>query len=560
MWRTSTIPAGITIACVLAAFAIAAPGDQDSPRCHGKRATITGTAGDDLLWGTTGRDVIWAGPGDDTVHGERGNDLICGGGGSDLVDGGRNNDIVDAGPGDGDRAYGGLGDDQVTGGPGDGDEASGHLGIDLVNGGPGDGDHVHGDYGWDRMDGGPGRADIASFATAPDGGVWVSLPRKKARGDGRDRLYRFEAIEGSPKDDVLIGDRRTRRIEGGAGDDELLGAGDSASLDGGQGTDRCRNAATRASCGRETARRAPVYAEIDPAPGGGGGLAIVGGKRGDRIVVDFDPETARFSLSSEGAIGLGYGCARIDANVKAAYCDPGGPARWLIADLGAGDDRLRIRSDLRKVGQVRITAGKGDDRVLGGPGDELIESGRGADRILGGDGEDALVGGLPGPTVLDGGPEGDLIAAGGGCAGGALIGGGGRDNASFAETQAHPGRLIISLPAGRAWIDAIEDCRPVRIDRSNEDIEGSFDNDVLIGDRRSNSLLGQPGQDIFYGGGGNDTINALDKVEDFVIDCGRPNRRTKRAGTALVDSRDPASSSCRKERGGRSTPGLHHEH
>ena len=41
--------------------------------------------------------------------------------------------------------------------------------------------------------------------------------------------------------------------------------------------------------------------------------------------------------------------------------------------------------------------------------------------------------------------HGDLLAAGGGCAGGALVGGPGRDDASFAETQAHPGILYVLL-------------------------------------------------------------------------------------------------------------------
>ena len=50
--------------------------------------------------------------------------------------------------------------------------------------------------------------------------------------------------------------------------------------------------------------------------------------------------------------------------------------------------------------------------------------------------------------------NGDLLAAGGGCAGGALVGGPGRDDASFAETQAHPGLLYVSFPEHNAWIDA----------------------------------------------------------------------------------------------------------
>ena len=151
--------------------------------------------------------------------------------------------------------------------------------------------------------------------------------------------------------------------------------------------------------------------------------------------------------------------------------------------------------------------------IHGGPEDDLIESGPGADRIYGGAGDDGLIGGLPGPTYLYGGPGGDLLAAGGGCAGGALVGGPGQDDASFAETQAHPGTLYISLAAGWAWIDAISGCHKVRLARSDEDIEGSFDNDVLIGDAGPNVMLGQPGEDSFYGRGGEDVIVAADGVK-----------------------------------------------
>ena len=118
-----------------------------------------------------------------------------------------------------------------------------------------------------------------------------------------------------------------------------------------------------------------------------------------------------------------------------------------MADLGPGNDRFVVKGSLVAVGFVRVNGGDGDDVIRGGPEDDLFEAGPGADQLYGGAGADGLVGGIPGPTFLYGGPDGDLLAAGGGCAGGALVGGGGRDDASFAETQAHPGRLIVSFPA-----------------------------------------------------------------------------------------------------------------
>ncbi len=544
---------------VAAVFIAAGSTYEETPRCHGRRATIVGTAGDDVLHGTSHRDVIWGGPGNDVIYGELGNDLICGGPGDDLIHGGRGNDIVDGGAGT-DRVFGDLGDDTVLGGPGNGDEVGGGLGIDMLNGGPGSYDLVHGDYGDDRMDGGPGGHDIASFATAVANGngtgVRVSMPTHRALGDGRDRLFRFEDLEGSAFRDVLIGDHRANVINGGPGDDRIFGGGGRDMLEGGQGTDVCKGAKGRtSSCGHERPPNGSAYVQLDSIPGGGGGLAIAGGSGNDNITVGFDEEAGAFTVKAARGIALGEGCSRPGADLTQAVCDARGPASWLMADLGPGNDQLQVEGSLAAVDEVRIGGGPGNDVIHGGPEDDLIQSGSGSDHIYGGAGADGLVGGLPGPTYLYGGAGGDLLAAGGGCAGGALVGGSGRDDASFAETQAHPGLLYISLAAHAAWIDVIRGCHKVRLSPTDEDIEGSFDNDVLIGDSGPNAMLGQPGVDRFYGRGGEDVIDARDGVRDEVIQCGRKGHPS---GRALIDSFDPAPEYCASTAYGHPVPGLNH--
>jgi Ca2+-binding RTX toxin-like protein len=510
-----------------------------------------------VLHGTPGRDVIWGGLGDDTIIGSLGNDLLCGGPGADLIHGGRGNDTVNGGAGDGDMAIGDLGDDHLNGGPGDADEVAGSLGIDIATGGPGDNDFVHGDYGFDRMDGGSGSGDVASFATdvasSKGAGVHASLRAHRAGGDGHDKLFRFEGLEGSAFRDVLIGSRSANVIDGGPGDDRVFGGGGRDTLDGGQGKDGCKGGPTRISCGRERPPRGSAYVEFDPTPGGGGGLAIVGGDGRDDFTVAFDDRSATFSIAATKGIALGAGCSRRSADTKHALCPAAGPARWLMADLGSGDDRFRIEGSLAGVENVRLAGGRGNDVIRGGPEDDLIESGLGADRLYGEAGADGLIGGLPGPTSLYGGKHGDLLAAGGGCAGGRIVGGPGRDDASFAETQAHPGLLIVSFPLGKAWIDVIRGCDPVRLSRTNEDMEGSFDNDVLIGDSGPNAMLGQPGADRFFGRGGDDVIDARDGVRDESIQCARGRRPT---GRALRDSFDPPTEACAITKNGRPVPGL----
>jgi len=560
--------AGMALVVLATALVGAAPAaePEEDVRCHGARATIVGGEGDDLLRGTPDRDVIWGAGGDDTILGSLGNDLLCGGPGADLIHGGRGNDLADGGTGDRDRVIGDLGDDKLIGGPGDYDEVAGSLGIDTVSGGPGDYDYVHGDYGYDRMDGGPGRHDLASFATdvgagVAGGGVEANLSRHRARGDGHDRLFRFEDLEGSAFADTLIGNAQTNLIEGGAGEDAIRGGGGADELDGGQGSDSCAAASSRVSCGHEPELSASAYVELDPAPGGGGGLQVVGGGGGDHFVVSYDEASSTFGVTATKGIALGSGCERVgDAQ---ASCPAEGSARWLTADLGPGADSLTVEGSLEGAQNARIAGGYGDDTIRGGAEDDLIEAGFGADKLYGGDGADGLVGSRPGPTFLYGEGDGDLLAAGGGCAGGALVGGPGRDDASFAETPAHPGILHVSFAVHAAWIDAVPNCQRVHLSPTDEDMEGSFDWDVLVGDGRANNLLGQPGADRFYGGGGEDVIDARDGTRDFSIQCGRgsapgPGRPVvgTSSGRALTDPFDPGPALCDVTRHGHPVDGL----
>jgi Ca2+-binding RTX toxin-like protein len=576
----------VVVATALAALlivgtALGAAPEEEVVRCHGRRAQIVGTDGNDILWGTPGRDVIQAGKGDDVVFGSLGNDLICGGPGTDQLHGGRGNDEVYGDAGDEDQVNGNLGDDKVVGGPGGRDEVAGDLGIDIVNGGAGDEDLVHGDYGYDRMSGGAGKGDIASFATARAGGkgsgVWASLRQHRARGDGHDKLFGFESLEGSAFRDTLIGNPQANVIAGGLGDDHLVGGGGADVLEGGQGSDGCEGAKGRtSSCGKEPAPKASAYVELNPTPGGGAGLQVIGGGGRDQIVVAFDEATQTFAVTAKKGVAIGPGCAHAPHSTTTVTCSAEGPGRWLMADLGPGDDSLRVEGTLESIGSVRFAGGFGNDTIKAGPEDDLVESGPGADKIYGGDGADGLVGGLPGPTFLYGEGSGDLLAAGGGCAGGALVGGPGRDDASFAETQAHPGLLIVSFMAHAAWVTGVKGCKHVHLSPTDEDMEGSFDWDVLIGDGGPNAMLGQPGADRFYGMGGEDIIDARDGVKDFSIQCGRgePPRKIKvkgrggktetketegtgePEGRALTDSFDPSPYNCATVKHGTPVPGL----
>jgi hypothetical protein len=90
---------------------------SDSVICHGKKATLVGTEGPDVIRGTKGRDVILGLGGNDKLIGLGAKDTICGGVGKDKLMGGPGRDRLfgDAGK---DRLIGGQGVDKVVGGPG----------------------------------------------------------------------------------------------------------------------------------------------------------------------------------------------------------------------------------------------------------------------------------------------------------------------------------------------------------------------------------------------------------------------------------------------------------
>ena len=82
-------------------------------------------------------------------------------------------------------------------------------------------------------------------------------------------------------------------------------------------------------------------------------------------------------------------------------------------------------------------------------------------------------------------------------------------------------------------------------------------------------MLGQPGEDVFIGNGGDDVIDARDGVRDRSIQCGvgRPPVKKPKgmgftaptgtpAGRALTDSFDPEPFNCSIVRHGSPVPGL----
>lgn len=150
--------------------------------CGGRRATIVGTPGHDVLVGTPGPDVMAGLGGDDTIIGLSGDDLLCGGAGADSLDGGD-------------------GDDRLLGGRGH-DELRGDAGSDLLRGSGGD-DRLAGGDGGDRLLGGAG-ADILSGDDGDDLLVGQKGDDLLQGGEG------FDRARGGPQADACDAERTLR--------------------------------------------------------------------------------------------------------------------------------------------------------------------------------------------------------------------------------------------------------------------------------------------------------------------------------------------------------------
>ena len=123
--------------------------------CAGKRATIMADGA--TITGTAGADVIVGGDGSSRIDGRGGDDTICGGGGDDAVRGGAGDDDL-RGEGGSDLLLGGAGDDDIRGGAGR-DRTGGGTGRDRIDGGAGADDldeQAYGGGGRDQLIGGTG--------------------------------------------------------------------------------------------------------------------------------------------------------------------------------------------------------------------------------------------------------------------------------------------------------------------------------------------------------------------------------------------------------------------
>lgn len=266
-----------------------------------------GFGGDDLLRGGGSYDGLQGMEGDDRLFGEEGNDILEGGPGADLVDGGPGSDearynysdapvtidlargFASGGEAEGDvlvdieSVWGSPGSDILIGDEADnvlddGDNRFGDVvGDDVLIGGGGDDIFVVGP-GDDIMLGGAGTDTVRYTDFGVEETTYVNL----ATGDGRegDTLHGIENVEGSARDDTIIGDDADNVLDGRSGADVLDGGGGRDRLIGG---DYDYGDTLKGGDGHDV-----LYGGegADTLAGGGGNDRLAGGDGADRFVMN----------------------------------------------------------------------------------------------------------------------------------------------------------------------------------------------------------------------------------------------------------------------------------
>jgi len=383
-----------------------------------------------------------------TIVGSSGDDVLTGTSGVDVIVGLGGRDRVN-GLGGGDRICGGAGEDELIGGPGK----------DRMDGGEGR-DGLRGGSGADRLLLGPNPT-----LYDPDGVPY---------GDGGN---------GGPGNDVIFGSTGLDALYGGSGNDRLYGGPGNDIGYGGAGTDEWGYAAWAPVANRRSDMDRFYGGPGNDGSHGGdiGGLRIYGGQGDDRL----DGGNSNDRLEGGPGNDTLQGFRGNDTLRGGAGRDTISFAtRFSEATGTSGPSISKMRIDLQ-LGRAR---GLGNDRL------DSVEA------VIPGYNSDVLLGSRRSETFyLSAQSGGDVIH-----------GRGGRDTIG---PEPDPGyccpMMRVNLAQRWAWYDY--EGAPVDADSLNritsiENVVGTDQNDVLLGDGRNNTIFGRGGDDDVDGRAGSDQL------------------------------------------------------
>jgi Ca2+-binding RTX toxin-like protein len=444
-------------------------------------ATINGTNGGDSLYGAAAADVI---------NGLNGDDSLKGFGGADRLDGGNGIDTVFYGD-----SSAGVGINLDTG-RGVGGSAEGDRFISIENVfGSSFNDSIIGNTASNQLHGQEGNDVIKG-------------------GGGNDYL------DGGSGNDILLSDWGNSVLDGGSGDDTLKGWGGANTLIGGTGIDTADYSGVnygvtvsltsgRASHGYISwPNDVPDWAVADHLSGienitgsdyqdfliGDGGVNVLRGMDGGDL------------LDGRGGADRAYGGAGNDQY----YVDNAGDLAWEKAGegfdtvrtivsytLAAGSEIERLLpDDYQGTAAINLTGNEFDNEIWGNYGDNIINGGAGADRMNGWRGNDTYIVDNPGDTLFE---NGDIHST------------------PQSESEGFD-TVLTSVSFAVGLYSEIEVLQATGT--ADVYLQGSLDNNRIIGNSGSNIIDGSYGKDTLTGGGGLDVFiwSSVDEIGLFNFD------------------------------------------
>ncbi|MFP7673471.1 Hint domain-containing protein [Marivita sp. S0852] len=352
---------------------------------------ITGTNRHDSLEGGSGSDSIFGLNGDDMLGGGTGMDTIKGGGGADTIDGGTGTDIL----------YGDRGDDLLIGG----------TGRDTLDGGSGN-DHLDGGPGNDVLSGG----DAATGTGARLGFRWSDIPDPDNGGAIDDRDWIGSGTQSVGGVDVSyavthgIGrfENETQNVRGIDDGDGSINSNSALDIrDTGSVALNFSQEVQNVSFRINNFDASNEHLVIRAYDADGNQIAF-NTEQGSNVLSS-DTDTVPGVDTFEGAGGEyhdrdpeGSVLVKIPGPIARIEMEFTSIDKWTLAitDVFFDDPTSHADAD-------------GDDTLVGGSGDDVIDGGDGNDALFGGTGDDTLDGGA-GSDLLTGGKGDDRFAISGG--------------------------------------------------------------------------------------------------------------------------------------------------
>ncbi|RYG89967.1 hypothetical protein EU803_15220 [Loktanella sp. IMCC34160] len=451
---------------------------------------LYGGAGNDLIYGGAGHDTITGSNGNDTLYGDAGNDLIYGGSG-DVIYGGDDSDTIDISANTPD-GFGSLTStitvDGGTAGTTDNDTLDLTAFIsyrNLVQTTDADGDSTSGSVqvqsssGWTTIN----FTEIENLLLPPP---YSTLNGTVSGTTGNDFIN--TSYTGDPQGDKV--DNNDAILSGHSGNDDLIDAGaGNDTISAGAGNDTVYggtgNDTLMASAGNDTFYGGNDSDRLVLVDGMFNGEVFFGGEGGNDLDIIDTPyssttdKTVVLSGSGQGTISDSTGTATF-YQVEAIY-------------TSFGSDYIDASADLTGMD---LSAGGGNDTVIGGSGNDWLIGDMGNDTLYGGAGDDGIEGGAGNDSIYAG--TGNDTVYGGDL--NDLIYGGDGDDRIFGGADS-------DIIYGGAGNDTIYTYTLSGADQSADSVDGGAGNDTIIGNFGDDTIAGGDGNDEIFGGDGNDDLS-----------------------------------------------------